>query len=206
MAPKITPKLLALFKQEHSEGHLGNELINLFKQWCYYDACRDIFINTFIPFIMEIIESYYNSTANEDNKDQHLQMCNVSESVSSLDSSSEKPKPTQEQRVINVVDSSILTHVLDLLCTLLKRTDKKVQPEEFDKIISVFPKLLTFVQKSDDMFLLLHGTTALKTFINYGHEEILKMNLQDQIIEVSKKLLSPTTNEQSAICLGNLVI
>lgn len=78
---------------------------------------------------------------------------------------------------MNVVDSSILTHVLDLLCTLLKRTDRSVQEVEFDKIISVFPQLLNFVQKSEDMFLLLHGTTTLKTFIFYGHKEILKMNL-----------------------------
>jgi hypothetical protein len=39
---------------------------------------------------MEIIESYYNSTANEDNKDTILQLCNVSESMSSIDSSNEK--------------------------------------------------------------------------------------------------------------------
>lgn len=31
MAPKITPKLLLIFKSEHSEGNLGQELINLFK-------------------------------------------------------------------------------------------------------------------------------------------------------------------------------
>lgn len=59
MAPKITPKLLKIFKNEHSQGNLGQELLNLFKQWCQYDDCRDIFINTFIPFIMEIIECYY---------------------------------------------------------------------------------------------------------------------------------------------------
>ena len=31
MAPKITPKLLTTFKQEHSEGSLGQDLLNLFK-------------------------------------------------------------------------------------------------------------------------------------------------------------------------------
>ena len=56
MAPKITPKLLLIFKSEHSEGNLGQELINLFKQWCQYDDCRDIFINTFIPFTTKIIK------------------------------------------------------------------------------------------------------------------------------------------------------
>ena len=85
MAPKITPKLLKIFKSEHSQGNLGQELINLFKQWCQYDDCRDIFINTFIPFIMEIIESYYSQTPNDENKDTILK-----ESLSSsLNSSSD---------------------------------------------------------------------------------------------------------------------
>lgn len=72
MAPRVTPKLLKLFKNYHNEGSLGQELLNLFKIWCNYDKCRDIFVNTFIPFIMEIIDNYYSSTANVDNKDQML--------------------------------------------------------------------------------------------------------------------------------------
>lgn len=31
MAPLITPKLLLIFKTEHSEGNLGQELLTLFK-------------------------------------------------------------------------------------------------------------------------------------------------------------------------------
>lgn len=72
MAPKVTPKLLKLFKNYHNEGQLGQELLNLFKIWCNYDKCRDIFVNSFIPFIMEIIDNYYSTTANVDNKDQML--------------------------------------------------------------------------------------------------------------------------------------
>ena len=69
MAPKITPKLLKIFKTFHNEGQLGSELLNLFKIWTNYDKCRDIFVNTFIPFIMEIVDNYYTFTANVDNKD-----------------------------------------------------------------------------------------------------------------------------------------
>ena len=69
MAPKITPKLLKLFKTYHNEGMVGQELLNLFKIWTQYDGCRDIFISTFIPFIMEIVDNYYQSTANVENKD-----------------------------------------------------------------------------------------------------------------------------------------
>ena len=72
MAPKITPKLLNFFRNFHSEGGLANELLNLFKIWCNYETCRDIFVNTFIPFIMEIIGNYYQSTANLENKDKML--------------------------------------------------------------------------------------------------------------------------------------
>ena len=66
-----------------------------------------------------------------------------------------------------MVDASILTHVMDLLCTLLKRTKDKSSPE-FGKIMDVFPKLLNYVHKTDDMFLLLNGTSTLRNFINIG--------------------------------------
>ena len=96
-----------------------------------------------------------------------------------------------------------MSHVLDLLCSLLKNSK---DDEDKEKVVQVFPQLLSFVQKSDDMFLLLNGTQTLKTFIYLGHKQVLKLTTPEQIIEVCKKLLSPTTNEQSALCLGNLVI
>lgn len=129
----------------------------------------------------------------------------MSSELSSLDSSNEKSKMS-DMKVVNVIDSTLLMHVLDLLCTLIKKTDQKTQPEAFKKIIVLFPQLLSFVHKTDDMFLQLHGTTALKTFIFYGHQEILKVCQPQPIIDCSKKLLSPTTNEAAAVCLGNLVI
>jgi len=55
MAPQITPKLLSLFMTEHSEGNLGTELINLFKHWCLFEACRTIFVESLVPFVMEIV-------------------------------------------------------------------------------------------------------------------------------------------------------
>jgi importin-9 len=113
--------------------------------------------------------------------------------------SNNEPKPQ------NIVDSSILMHVIDLLSTLLKKTKDKTLPD-FHKIIDVFPKLLEYVNKSEDMFLLLHGTSALRTFIHLGHEQILKICPAKDMIEVAKKLLSPTTNEQAAMQLGNYVI
>lgn len=72
MAPMITPKLLSFFKAFHHEAGITQELLNLFKIWCNYDACRDIFVNTFIPFIMDIIDMYYRGTPNADNRDSVL--------------------------------------------------------------------------------------------------------------------------------------
>lgn len=40
MAPKITPKLLRFFKTLHQDTSVTLELLNLFKIWCNYDACR----------------------------------------------------------------------------------------------------------------------------------------------------------------------
>lgn len=67
MSPRVTPKLLKLFRDYHSEGSLGAELVNLFKKWCNFSECRAIFVETFIPFIMQIVGLYYQNTPNVDN-------------------------------------------------------------------------------------------------------------------------------------------
>lgn len=72
--------------------------------------------------------------------------------------------------------------------------------------MDAFPQILEYVNKSEDMFLLLYGTSALRTFIHLAHQEILKRVSSKEIVAVAKKLLSPTINEQAALCLGNLVI
>ena len=57
------------------------------------------------------------------------------------------------------------------------------------------------------MFLLLNGVSTLRTFINLGQgTEIKKRSNAKDIIDVAKKMLLPTTNENSAICIGNYVI
>ena len=116
-----------------------------------------------------------------------------------IDPSSE----VQASKVV-IVDSSILQHVLDLLCTLLKKSQSS--KEQFKVIIQVFPQILEYVNNSDDMFMLLHGTAALKSFICIGHAEILQIVTSKRIIEVAKKLLSPTLAEQAALMLGGLII
>lgn len=68
------------------------------------------------------------------------------------DGSLDKSKSSNADQKV-YVDAIILMHALDLLSTLLKKTDKKAHPAEFKKIIDLFPQLLNFVHKSDDMFL-----------------------------------------------------
>jgi hypothetical protein len=60
VAHKVTPKMLNLFDHHHSDGNIGNELISLFKVWCRYEKCQHIFIETFIPFIEDILKKYFN--------------------------------------------------------------------------------------------------------------------------------------------------
>ena len=88
--------------------------------------------------------------------------------------SKEKQEAKEESnQVINVVDASILSHVLDLLCSLLKNSKTE---EDKSKVVAVFPEILTYMEKSDDMFLLLNGTQTMKTFIHLAHEQVLKLS------------------------------
>jgi hypothetical protein len=82
--------------------------------------------------------------------------------------------------------------VLDLLCAILKQAKTD---ENRRKIVDIFPNLLDYIYKSEDMFLLLQGTTTLKTFISIASTLVLEKVTPDQIIVVTKKLLDPKTNE-----------
>ena len=79
-------------------------------------------------------------------------------------------------------------------------------PQDRPSVVQVLPNLVSYMQESDDMFLLLQGTTTLKTFLSIAGEECLKVVERETILLVTKKLLDPKTNEQAALCLGNLVI
>lgn len=74
---------------------------------------------------------------------------------------------------MDVIEPSILCHVLDLLSSLLKNSKTD---EDKSKVCVVFPQLLSYVEKSEDMFLLLNGTQTLKTFIYLGHKQVLKVS------------------------------
>ena len=61
--------------------------------------------------------------------------------------------------------------MLDLLCAILKQAKTD---ENRRKIVDFFPNLLDYIYKSEDMFLLLQGTTTLKTFISIASTQILE--------------------------------
>jgi hypothetical protein len=67
--------------------------------------------------------------------------------------------------------------------------------EEKKKVVMIFPHLIEYLNASDDMFLLLHGTTTMKTFIHSAAAQIKEICGSDAIISVAKKLLDPKTNE-----------
>ena len=63
------------------------------------------------------------------------------------------------------------------------------------KIIELFPQLMGMVKKSEDMFLLLHGTATIKNFIFTAGKEILKVSNVDEIVSTVNRLLQPDINE-----------
>ena len=48
---------------------------------------------------------------------------------------------------------------------------------------------MAFVEKSDDMFLLMHGTAAIKTFVHLAHKQILEIVSREKIVNLCKRLL-----------------
>lgn len=103
-----------------------------------------------------------------------------------------------------LLDASILQHSLDILCRVLKKTDP--ESEEHSNVIDIFPVLLQIALESEDIFLLLHSTSCLRTFIAISHEKIKERKVGKQILEVAKKMLRPSTNESTALFLGNFII
>jgi hypothetical protein len=103
-----------------------------------------------------------------------------------------------------MLDSSILQHSLDILSRLLKKTDPESQ--EHNAVIDIFPILLQIALESQDIYLLLHTTSTLRTFIAVSHEKIKERKVTKKILEVAKKMLLPETPESTAVFLGNFII
>lgn len=103
-----------------------------------------------------------------------------------------------------MLDSSILQHSLDILSRLLKKTDPGSQ--EHSAVIDIFPILLQIALESNDIYLLLHTTSTLRTFIAVSHEKIKERKVTKKILEVAKKMLLPETPESTAVFLGNFII
>jgi hypothetical protein len=90
-----------------------------------------------------------------------------------LSDESEKGSNVMHFQVNQVIDSQILANSFELVQNLLKKTQKDTP--QYQKIIDFFPQLLEYVRKSEDMFFILHGTSAIRSFIHIGSKEIKKM-------------------------------
>jgi hypothetical protein len=56
------------------------------------------------------------------------------------------------------------------------------------------------------VYLLLHTTSTLRTFIAVSPEKIKEKKVAKKILEVAKKMLKPETTESTAVFLGNFII
>lgn len=194
IAHESAPHLLKIFKYYHDQSVIGADLLDIFKMWTNYDKCKTIFCNNYTPFALEIVKNYFHMTNTKESTDV---------------SSEEHAKKQKEQfraleNADNILDASILQHSLDILCRLLKKTDKDSQ--EHAALVDIFPILLQIALESQDVFLLLHTTSTLRTFIAVSPEQIKKKKVTKKILEVAKKMLKPETNESTAVFLGNFII
>jgi hypothetical protein len=150
IAPYCTKKLLALFNEYHNDPLVGQDLLDLFKLWCNYEKCLSILIGDFTPFIVEIVKGY------------HFSM-----------------KGNMKENVL-LLDSSILQHVLDILCLMLKKTPET--HHQYQRLLDVMPLLIDVGLDSDDTYLLLYATSCMRTFISIAYKHILQRGYQDRII------------------------
>lgn len=62
--------------------------------------------------------------------------------------------------------------MLDILGIMLKKANQ--ESNEFETLMDVMPLLLEIVQKSDDVYLLLHGASCLRIYASVAHKQILE--------------------------------
>jgi hypothetical protein len=193
IAHKSAPRLLSLFRRHHDQSAIGTDLLEIFKMWTNYETCKAIFCNNYTPFALEIVRNYF-------------QMTNSKNEAEKAEEYTQQQKDAFRalEGTDSLIDSSVLQHSLDILCRLLKKTDSE-SPEHI-ALIDIFPILLEIALESQDVFLLLHTTSTLRTFIAVSHEKIKERKVAKKILEVAKKMLKPETNESTAVFLGNFII
>lgn len=194
VAHESAPRLLQLFKRYHDNSSIVSDLLDIFKMWTNYEKWKSIFCNNYTPFALEIVKNYFHITNTKDTAilGNEIRIQNKKEELKALENADTH------------LDSSILQHSLDILWRLLKKTDPESQ--EHSAVIDIFPVLLQIALESQDIYLLLHTTSCLRTFIAISHEKIKERKVTKRILEVAKKMLKPETNEAAAVFLGNFII
>lgn len=194
IAHESAPHLLKLFEYYHDQSSVGADLLDIFKMWTNYEKCKTIFCNNYTPFALKIVKNYFHMTNTKSKTD-----------VSSNDHAKKQKDAFRAlENADTILDSSILQHSLDILSRLLKKTDP--ESDEHSAVIDIFPILLQIALESEDLYLLMHTTSTLRTFIAISHEKIKDRKVTKKILEVAKKMLLPETNEATAVFLGNFII
>jgi hypothetical protein len=194
IAHESAPHLLKLFEYYHDQSSVGADLLDIFKMWTNYEKCKTIFCNNYTPFALKIVKNYFHMTNTKSKTD-----------VSSNDHAKKQKDAFRAlENADTILDSSILQHSLDILSRLLKKTDP--ESAEHSAVIDIFPILLQIALESEDLYLLMHTTSTLRTFIAISHEKIKDRKVTKKILEVAKKMLLPETNEATAVFLGNFII
>lgn len=63
IAGNTTEHLLKMFIRHHDRGSIGQDLLEIFKIWCQYDSCKNIFCKSFTHYVLKILINYHKLTS-----------------------------------------------------------------------------------------------------------------------------------------------
>ena len=105
IAHESAPRLLELFEYYHDERIIGPDLLDIFKMWSNYEACKTIFCQNYTPFALKIVKNYFYMTNTK----------KISEVGNTDQAQKQKDAFRALENADKLLDSSILQHSLDIL-------------------------------------------------------------------------------------------
>jgi len=172
---------LKLFSKYYGEGSIMSKIVAIIRIWCDLNKCMGSLLDTFLPFIMNLFATY--------------------PAVSK-----EKPNSASSTSTIGSQVESLLILPSSLELTTLFLKKSSAESNERERLMDIVEPLLDLLGRTEDISLLLQGTSCLRAFCGYTANEVVKRGLEEKVVETVASLLNPAKNEAGALGLGYLVI
>lgn len=172
---------LKLFSKYYGEGSLNTKIIAVIRFWCDLKSSLSYLLDAFLPFVCGLLNAYPS---------------NPKEKSASFSSTS-----TMGSQMESLL---ILPNSLEIMTMFLKKSNSG--SKERDRLMDLFEPLLELLDRTEDISILLQGTTCLRAFCGYAADEILKRAIEEKVVETAVSLLNPLKNEAGALSLGYLIV